>query len=423
MTTERKILVIDDDPEIGFLISHVAEALEMDCVVTTSSAQFLSCLTPETALIFLDLRIPGTDGVQLLRSIAETKPHARVVLMSGLSRGLMEATERLAAELGICIVGLLQKPFRVTALEKILNLSPDPPRAVEPPKDVTPAVSNSELVEALRANQFTLHYQPQIEIASRRVIGFEALVRWNHPTRGTIFPDAFIRPLEEFKLIDDLWRVVANQGFSDVHTLSSTLKSSMTLSLNVSASSLTDLTLPDTLLALAENTMVGPESIILEVTESAVLKDLPQTLEVMIRLRMNGFQISIDDFGTGYAMMEHLRHIPATEIKIDRSFVQNMNSNSSDRVVVEKTIEIGHELGMKVIAEGVETETQLHFLQAMRCDLAQGYLFSRALAMTQLLPWLAVYNEKLAPRRPSHSQLPPTSLHLAESWPKRISRN
>ena len=134
---------------------------------------------------------------------------------------------------------------------------------------------------------------------------------------------------------------------------------------------------------------------ILEITESGLIHELSRTLDVLARLRVKGMRLSIDDFGTGYAMMQQLINIPATELKIDRAFVMNMHLNSSDRIMVEKSIDIGHDMGMKVIAEGVETEQQLGMLRRSGCDAAQGFLFSRPLPPKDLVAWLEAYHSRL----------------------------
>jgi EAL domain-containing protein (putative c-di-GMP-specific phosphodiesterase class I) len=141
---------------------------------------------------------------------------------------------------------------------------------------------------------------------------------------------------------------------------------------------------------------VPPDQVTIEITESGLVQELATTLDVFARLRMKHFELSIDDFGTGYSMMQQLQMVPACELKIDRSFVQNMGRSESDRVMVLKTIEIGHELNMSVIAEGVETSEQLEFLKAVGCDLVQGYLFSRPLSAPDLVTWLTTYAATIA---------------------------
>ena len=163
------------------------------------------------------------------------------------------------------------------------------------------------------------------------------------------------------------------------------------LSLNVSVLSLRNLKFPDNFISLVKKHHISAANLTIEITETGLIKELSQTLDVLTRLRMKQVQLSIDDFGTGYAMMQQLRNIPATELKIDKSFVQNINLHERDRVMVQKTIEIGHELGMKVIGEGVETQEQFDFLRTNDCDAVQGYLFSRPLAARDLVSWLREY--------------------------------
>lgn len=401
MTINQNILVLDDDPDMGSFVSFVANGLGLLCTSTTTSYEFLRELRRETALILLDVMMPDVDGVQVLRLLAQQECKTSIVLMSGISNRLMEATDVLAKALGLSVVGHLQKPFRLSALETLLKefTEPSGPRAC--PSTAALLITDAELHAAIDENQFLLNFQPQIDLVSNQVAGFEALVRWQHPQKGLIFPDTFIPRLEGIDLTDRLGTIVAGLGISELSRFHEVYGNSYTLSLNVSASSLLDLQLPETMLALAYANAIQPGNLIIEVTESALLKNLSRSLDVLIRLRINGFQISIDDFGTGYAMMEQLRYIPATEIKIDRSFVQNMNLSSSDRVVVEKTVEIGHELGMKVVAEGVETAAQLKFLRSIHCDLAQGYFFSRPLHPLGLKDWMVDFQRRNESRRES----------------------
>jgi EAL domain-containing protein (putative c-di-GMP-specific phosphodiesterase class I) len=223
----------------------------------------------------------------------------------------------------------------------------------------------------------------------------EALVRWQHPDRGLIFPDNFIGRMEELGLIDELGWIVANRGMGEVGQFANGDGKSLMLSLNASVYSLHDLKFPDTLVALAGKHRVSPANVTIEITETGLIKELSRTLDILTRLRMKQVKLSIDDFGTGYAMMQQLKNIPATELKIDKSFVQEMNSSDRDRIMVQKTIEMGHELGMHVIAEGVETKEQLDLLRLDGCESVQGYFFSRPLPPAVLVNWLGTYRSGL----------------------------
>jgi EAL domain-containing protein (putative c-di-GMP-specific phosphodiesterase class I) len=364
------------------------------CTTSTTAPAFLEALTPDTVLILLDLVMPGMDGIELLRLLGKQQCKVGIVLMSGIGKRVMETAQELAQAHGLLILGHLQKPFHVVDLEAVLNRHTQPapaPLARARPELV---IEDAELSKAVESDQFVLHYQPQIDIVTGSITGLEALVRWQHPERGLIFPDNFITRLEELGLIDRLGWIVANRGLAEVHSFADNAGVAPVLSMNVSVHSLNDLTFPDTMTALIAKHGIAPERVMLEITESGLIQELTHTLDVLTRLRMKGVQLSIGDFGTGYSMMQQLRNIPATELKIDKSFVLNAQGIQSNRVMVQKTIEIGHELGMKVVAEGVETPEQLNFLRANGCDVAQGYLFSRPLPVQELLTWLEEYRSR-----------------------------
>jgi EAL domain-containing protein (putative c-di-GMP-specific phosphodiesterase class I)/FixJ family two-component response regulator len=391
MSSLRSILAIDDDNDICELISATAESRGVHCIATTSPEIFLDALTPLTSLIFLDLIMPEMDGIELLRQLGQRQCKVGIVLISGVGKRIVEVAEELALAHGLSTVGYLQKPFRVTELEEIFDTqltSVTAPISCAEPKVI---VTDEELRTALDSRQFVLHYQPQIEIATGAVVGLEALVRWEHPERGLVLPDNFIFRLEELGLIDRLGWIVANQALVQIRKFADKTGAMPALSMNVSLSSLRDLKFPDTMAALIAAHGVSPGKVILEITETCLIVELIHTLDVLTRLRMKQVQLSIDDFGTGYSMMQQLRHIPATELKIDRSLTRNLNRSDRDRVMVQKTIEMGHQLDMRIVAEGVETPEQLEFLRANGCDTVQGYLFSPALPADALSEWLATY--------------------------------
>jgi EAL domain-containing protein (putative c-di-GMP-specific phosphodiesterase class I) len=335
--------------------------------------------------------MPEMDGIELLRLLSERKCKAGIILMSGVDKRVLETAGQLAQALGLSIVGHLQKPFRLAELEEILARPAKPatlPIAQQGPQFIT---LYEELRSAIERNEFILHYQLQIDIATGRILGLEALVRWQHPERGLIFPDNFIGRAEELGLIDELGWLIMDRGLSEVGQFANSDGKAPMLSLNASVYSLHDLKFPDTLVSLAERHGVSPGNVTIEITESGLIEELSRTLDILTRLRMKHVKLSIDDFGTGYAMLQQLQNIPATELKIDKSLVQDIHGKDTDRIMVQKTIEMAHELGMQVIGEGVETQEQLDFLRMKDCDGAQGYLFSRPLPPEELMSWLGTY--------------------------------
>jgi len=399
MAIPQSILLLDDDRQIHELVMTVADGLEIPCTATTDPKVFLDLLSADTGMILLDLIMPGTDGIEVMRLLGDRHSSTPIVILSGIGQRIIEAAEDLAAALGLILVGHLQKPFRIDDLESLLLHSlPDDKAPTDPVRHTTP-ISDHEILTALDRSQFVLHYQPQIEIKTGATIGIEALVRWAHPSGDLIEPDSFIPRIEKLERMEQLAWIVSRGATDDMKEIQNKTHADISLSINISVHSLHDLNFPEKFIALMESRGLFDQTIVLEITESGLVGQLASTLDVLTRLRMKNVDLSIDDFGTGYSMMQQLRHIPATEIKIDRGFVQKIQNSQGDRVVVQKTIEIGHDLNMIVVAEGVETASQLEFLAKHGCDRAQGYLFGRPMPKASLLQWMQSDIRKLPDTR------------------------
>ncbi len=387
----RSVLVIDDDPDIGEFVCESASFIGCHCVVTTNAEQFLQAITPEISLIFLDLLIPEIDGIQLLRLLSHLEYVPPIVFMSGVEKRVVETAQTLAESLGLTVAGHLLKPFRLKELEKLLLQLPNPilpPAAADP--EATPILL-AELLQACERGELLSYYQPQVSITTGEITGVESLARWQHPTRGLVQPRSFIALAEESGFIDELSWILLARNLAEFNSFQATQDHDITLSVNITVQSLRNLNFPDRLLAMARSEGVEPDRLNVEITETGLVNELQNSLDVLTRLRMKNVQLSIDDFGTGYSMLKQLQMIPSTQIKIDQAFVQNIGVRSSDRVMVQKTIEIGHELGMKVVAEGVETAEQLAFLRDSGCDTAQGYYIGRPMAAPDLIHWMKSY--------------------------------
>jgi len=312
--------------------------------------------------------------------------------MSGINIRVIETAKKLAQSLGLTVIGHLQKPFPIPQLQQMLtaNFAPDRPTTSESEKEELLDIPDSDLYRAFERKEFVLYYQPQINISTGVVTGVEALSRWNHPELGLVFPDNFISRIETLGLMDNFCWATAERALHEVKQFSVINEHLPRLAINVSVSSLRDLKFPDIFMNLARKYDFPAERIVLEITESGLM-EFSLALDVLTRLRMRNFQLSIDDFGTGYSMMKQLQNVPAIELKIDKTFVQHMHLNHADLVMVEKIIEMGHELEMEVTAEGVETDEQLKMLRERGCDGVQGFLFSRALPPDELVLWLQNY--------------------------------
>ena len=389
----KSMLVIDDEPEIGEFVSEVAQACGYFCDTVTNFDDFKTLLSPDISIIVVDLVMPGVDGIELLRYLGEQGCQSGIILMSGFDKRVLSVSEDLARELGLNVLGHFQKPIRFVDLERFLQRDSKVRTTLAGPGEPDRPFDADELRSAIREDQIVLHYQPQIDIRTHLPVGIEALARWNHPTRGLLNPDSFIAASEALGLIDELTWLIVRKALGDRRRLTRQ-GWRPTISINISAVSLRDLEMPEKFLSHAAAFETSPRDIVIEVTESGLIKELRTALDILARLRMRGMDLSIDDFGTGYAMLQQLKRVPANELKIDKSFVQAMESGEDARTMVRKTVELGHELGMRVVAEGVETEEQLLRLGAMGCDIAQGYLFSRPVPLHEILAWLKTTSPK-----------------------------
>ena len=218
------------------------------------------------------------------------------------------------------------------------------------------------------------------------MVGVEALVRWQHPEQGIIYPEHFLPLVEQSSMMNVLTRWVLEKAVKQGQ-LCQGAGFSMDVSVNMSALDITGLMLPEQLAELLDDNKLDATHLTLEITESALMGKLVTSLDILTRLRLKGINLSIDDFGTGYSSLSQLHRIPFSELKIDRSFVSKMGEDNEARAIVKTCIMLGHELNMRVVAEGVETEQQLELLKQMGCDLAQGYFIAKPMSGSELMNW------------------------------------
>jgi len=245
----------------------------------------------------------------------------------------------------------------------------------------------SDLRSAIDNDEFLLHFQPKVNLRTHQVGAIEALVRWQHPKHGFLPPGEFIPLAEQTGLIGPLSLWVLNAALrqvSEMHRLGFDLR----VAVNLSARNVQDLDLPQVIAQLLCEYDVGADSLILEITESAVMENTEDAIANLKELRRMGVRLSIDDFGTGYSSLTYLKRMPVHQVKIDRSFVMDMAANSDDAKIVRSIVDLGHNLGLEVVAEGVENQATLDLLAASGCDLAQGYFISRPLIAEALITWL-----------------------------------
>ena len=357
--SKNRVLIIDDDQRICRLIKRVADKLGVESFATENPELFDSAyLEYEPNVILMDLQMPKLDGVELMRKLAEHKSKSAIILTSGMDKSVLETTEELGKSLGLNMAGFLIKPIDIDVVKLVV------------------------------------YYQPQIQLESGKVIGAEALVRWQHPEHGLLFPDSFIPLAENNKdLIGPLTYTVLETALQD-DMMCRQHGIEINLSINISAKLLSDLTLPDKVEELLNTYHFDPNRLLLEVTESGAMEDPSLTMDILSRLRLKNIRLSIDDFGTGFSSLVQLYRMPFNEIKVDKSFVMKAMTDKEAAAIARITIDLGHSLGLEVVAEGVEDQETYDWLKELGCEIGQGYFISRPLDVDQFSDWVSEYNKK-----------------------------
>lgn len=384
------ILLLDDDATMRAFIVEMLEELGASSVQAAADGleglQLLDAATPLPNLLICDLAMPGMDGVEFLRHVAERGFAGEVVLLSGASITVLKAAERLAVEHGLGILGILEKPIDLEQLASVLARSSY--RQVSPSgRAELPKLSLNELRDGLASGCVELHYQPKVNLHDDQVVGLECLARWRHPQHGLLPPGSFIALIEEQGLIDDLTLEVFRKAVAQQRAWLDQGRA-LVFNINLSMDNLLRVDLPETLEAMAHSAGVTPHGIVLEITESRLMHDLKLALDVLIRLRLKGFGLSIDDFGTGYSSMEALKQLPFSELKIDRAFVNGADHDAAALAILKSSAGLGVTLGLNVVAEGIETQRDLDIVIAAHCNEAQGYFLARPLAAEAFWDWL-----------------------------------
>jgi diguanylate cyclase (GGDEF)-like protein len=256
-----------------------------------------------------------------------------------------------------------------------------------------------QLRQAIDQGQLFLHYQPKVDLKTNRIVGVEALVRWRHPVYGVVSPNQFIEAAERTGLIKPLTEWVFYAAMLQCQIWKK-MNIELTVSVNLSARNLLDPNLPEQTAGQLRRCKLPPHWLRCEITESAIMADPAHAMDVLNRLREKGVRLSIDDFGTGYSSLSYLKKLPVDEIKVDKSFVTGVTTDENDRTIARSTIELGHNLGLKVVGEGVENKDTLDLLVSLGCDEAQGYYIGRPMSPEKFDGWLRMSRWGLLKEKP-----------------------
>ena len=386
------LLIVDDELQVRKLLETLLQYEGYHTQSVASGEEALARVAQQPPdLILLDIMMPGMDGYEVAHQLKGNPATANIpiIMLSALSEpsarlsGLQTGAEEFISkpvervELWLRVRNLLrlktygdQLKSHSLMLEQQLR-----ERGSETAKMTVHDLALLDLENALRqavtACEFTLHYQPKLDLANGRVSGVEALLRWERPGYGAVSPAVFVPILERLGLIVSVGRWVLEQACQQIARWQRSGIGAMEVSVNVSGHQLIERTL--------RQHGVAPHWLEVELTEGSLMENTQHTIASLQRLRTMGVKISIDDFGTGYSSLAYLRRFPIDTLKIDIAFIREVTTNPQDAAITRTIIELAHSLSLQVVAEGVETQDQLAFLKAAGCDQIQGYLFSRPL--------------------------------------------
>ncbi len=414
-----KFLILDDDPLIRKTMQMIAKRAGIPCKAAALAAEFFSELESwQPTHIAIDLIMPDMDGLEVIMELARRKCDACLIITSGIGSRILDAAKRSAHEHGLNIIGILPKPFPPRQLQDLIKQS-HVAGLMEVNNDLstvmpgTFVVTEQEIHNALSRRHFVVNYQPKINCTDGNIIGFEVLARWMHPEWGFVSPDSFIALAEKTGQIHELTDQVFDLALQWRSQLPSGTNIQLAINLSPVTISMESLlerqpaggqrtqSFADRVEQKCKHFNIPPSSIVLELTETSAMENPADSLSLLTRLRIKGFELSIDDFGTGFSSMQQLARLPFSEIKIDKSFTMTALQSKEASTIVTAIINLGHNLGMRVIAEGVEDVKTLIFLRDNGCDMAQGFLIAEPMTPTKTSQWLQDWQPTVWPPRGS----------------------
>lgn len=386
-----RFLIVDDDRDQRYLLARTLAGMGTARVLEAPSGNEALAILDRAGqavdIVVTDLQMPEMDGMELIRRIGERKLQVAVVLVSALDGVLLASAATMAQAYGVRVIGTIEKPATRAKFYSVLGHFRAPAPAATASTDVVFAPTAHDVLGGISAGQIEPFFQAVVEVGTGKVVGAEALARWRHPTRGVLGPEVFLPPLARAGYLDELsWIMLSMSAMEAGLWRRADLR--MTVSVNVSATSLADPGYADAVTQIVSGHGLDPSEMILELTETEAILNIAAALENLTRLRIKGFGLAIDDYGVGYSSMQALSRMPFTEIKIDRSFVAAAASDPKYRLMVEHTIAVAHQLGLKTVAEGVETRTECDLLVSLGCDRIQGYLISKPMEGSSFLRWM-----------------------------------
>jgi len=390
---ELGFLVVEDDDFQRECLANLLKFLgagRIFVAVDGRQALQILCATDQGLIdiVLCDLDMPGMDGLEFFRHLGNAHSTISVIISSALDSALISSVKNMAHAYGLTLLGAVSKPILPVKLQELISYHNPARQYPGGNSGSAHSFTLDQILLGIEKKQFEPFFQPKMELASKRIVGAEALARWIHPDCGVISPASFIEQLEESSNIEDLTFIMLERSAVTCRMLQES-GHKLTISVNISLTSLTDIFLADKITRIVRENGITPQSIILEITESAAMTKVAAALENLARLRMRGFGLAIDDYGTGYSNMQQIVRVAFSELKIDQSFVKGFYENQASQVVANSSIELAHQLHMLSTAEGIESQRDLDMLKTMGCDLAQGYFIARPMNAASLLKFCA----------------------------------
>lgn len=373
------ILIVEDHPfQLMYLQNLFNELGDHYLECAQDGVQALACLQRQDFdLVLTDLLMPGMDGVQFIQKLAAMRARPALAIMSSSSRRMLMAASLVARNLQVNVIGLISKPVQASALrdliEQLMRLrdkTPPPPLA---------EIDRQSLIDALDNAELEAWFQPKKALANGRIVAAEALVRWIHPEHGMLLPGVFLPALSAFNLEERLLWLMLEQGMK-AQAQWARQGYDIPVSINLPTHLLNSDDLPDRIHAFVLRHNGVPEKIFFELMECSTPQEISNFYAGACRLRIKGFGLSQDDFGKGYSSYINLVSTPYTELKIDRALVHGCNENEELAQALTSIVGLGRQLGLTVVAEGVETAQELALLRKIDCTQVQGFLISHAVS-------------------------------------------
>ena len=388
----NRLLIVEQDAAVVDLVARVAKEAGFAVASAAPGATFVQLLESfQPSLVVVDPGLPGADAGALLTSLAARARAANVLL---IGNGDLASAHAVGVGKGLAMCGTLEKPIAAGELAtKLIALVHE-----------SAQLYSDDLRRGIGSGEFVPYFQPKATRTPRGwvVDGVEALARWHHPRRGLVMPNEFIPLAEQTSLIAELTATMLHASLRQLRSWQEQgLR--LTCAVNLPPGLFTDLGFPDRVAAMLADIGVAGSQLVLEITETATIQNPTATMAILTRLRVNGVGLALDDFGTGFSSMTQLFEMPFSELKIDKSLVMNVPQSPEATTTVASLIELGHNLGLKICAEGVESRAALDALTTMGCDRCQGYFISGAIPASEIAAFAARWNKENS-RAPAKSR-------------------